>query len=133
MRYARTQIRNGRGTLAALLIGGFCVCNWGCHQHYYYYGASGAGSPCPPGTVSGTVLPSNVTVGPVCEVPATVEGGEPVISGRSTIVDNGRAKPKVVISQPERRSTRYGWRATNPEDVPTFTQIEGAVGGTTIK
>lgn len=135
MRHARTRIRDGRRTLAALLIGGYCICGWGCHQHhYYYYGASGSGSPCPPGTVSsGVVVPSNVTVGPVCEVPSSV-GSEPVvINGPSTVIDNGRAKPKVVVSQPDRKTSKYGWRSSNPEDVPAFTQIEGAVGGKTIK
>lgn len=135
MRHARSRIRDGRRMLAALLLGGYCVCGWGCHQHhYYYYGASGAANPCAPGTASGAVLPSNVTVGPVCEVPSTVVGGEPVVTtGPSTIIENGRAKPKVVVSQPERRPSRYGWRSANPEDVPAFTQIDGAVGGTRVK
>ncbi|MDG3006850.1 hypothetical protein [Paludisphaera mucosa] len=131
MRNARTPLREGRRRLAALLIGGFCCCFGGCHQHHYYYNGASAMSPCPPGT--GAVVPSNVTVGPVCEVPDSIDGAT-VVGSRSTVIDDGRSKPRVVVSEPQRSgsSSRYGWRSTNPEDVPTFTQIEGAVN-TTVK
>jgi hypothetical protein len=129
MRNARTLQRLARRSLATAALAAACVSGWGCHQHHYYYGSSGAG-PCPPGVGMGTVLPSNVTVGPVCEVPSTVDVDAPVVGARSTVVDDGRAKPRVVVSEPARRSPRFGWRSTNPEDVPAFTQIEGAVNST---
>jgi hypothetical protein len=125
MRNARTRIRRGRGAFVALLLGAYCSCGWGCHQHHYYYGAQGGG-PCPP-TV-GPVISSNVAAGPVCDVPTEVEGA--IVGSHSTIVDDGRGEAKVVVSKPERRSSRFGWRSSNPEDVPAFTQIDGAVGST---
>lgn len=129
MRDARARLRDGRRTLAALLLGGFCSCGWGCHQHHYYYGPTGASAlgPCPP-TV-GPVMSSNVAVGPVCEVPSEVDGGT-IVGSHSTVVDDGRGKAKVVVSKPDRRGSRFGWRSSNPEDVPAFTQIDGAVGST---
>ncbi|WP_165251893.1 hypothetical protein [Paludisphaera soli] len=127
MRNARSLQRLVRRSLAVAALAAVCIGGLGCHQHHYYYGSSGAG-PCPPGV--GTVLPSNVTVGPVCEVPSTVDVDSPAVGARSTVVDDGRAKPRVVVSEPARRSSRFGWRSTNPEDVPAFTQIEGAVNST---
>ena len=129
MRDARARIRDGRRTLAALLLGGFCSCGWGCHQHHYYYGSTGATAigPCPP-TV-GPVMSSNVAVGPVREVPSEIDGGT-IVGSHSTVVDDGRGKAKVVVSKPDRRTSRFGWRSSNPEDVPAFTQIDGAVGST---
>lgn len=123
MRDARTRARTARGTLAALLLGGFCFSGSGCHHHHYYYGAS-AGGACPPSV--GPVMSSNVAVGPVCDVPSDVDGGT-VVGSHSTVVDDGRGKAKVVVSKPDRRSTRFGWRSSNPEDVPAFTQIDGAL------
>ena len=32
-----------RKALPVVLAGGLCVCGWGCHQHYYYYGNPPAG------------------------------------------------------------------------------------------
>jgi hypothetical protein len=126
MRDARTRIRDGRGVLAGLLLGGYCLCGWGCHHHYYYYGASAAG-PCPPAV--GQVISSNVAAGPVCEVPSEVDGGT-IVGSHSTVVDDGRGKARVVVSKPDRRPARLGWRSSNPEDVPAFTQIDGAVRST---
>ena len=60
-----------------ILAGGLCFCSWGCHQHYYYYGTPAGGAQgCPPGT---TIMPSAVTTGPICEVPAdgTMTGTTP--------------------------------------------------------
>ncbi len=127
MRDARARARDGRGVLAALLLGGYCLCGWGCHHHHYYYGASAAG-PCPPAVGLGTVISSNVVDGPVCEVPTEVEGA--IAGSHSTIVDDGRGKARVLVSKPDRRSSRLGWRSSNPEDVPAFTQIDGAVRST---
>jgi len=124
MTHARTPRRQWRRTLAGLALAAACGGSWGCHQHHYYYGPTGtAAGPCPP-TIGG-VIPSNVVAGPVCEVPSTVE--EPTVGARSTVVDDGRARPRVVVSEPARRSSRFGWRSTNPEDVPAFTQVEGAL------
>ncbi len=131
MRNVRTLQRPVRRSLAAAALAVVCLGGLGCHQHHYYYGSSGAG-PCPPGAGMGAVLPSNVTVGPVCEVPGAVDVDSPVVGARSTVVDDGRARPRVVVSEPSRRSSRFGWRSSNPEDVPAFTQIEGA-GNSTVK
>ncbi|AMV36230.1 hypothetical protein [Planctomyces sp. SH-PL62] len=128
MRNARTLLRHGRPPLAALLLGGVCCFGWGCHQHHYYYGPTGANG-CPP-AIGTTVLPSNVAVGEVCEVPSEVAVPSPVVGARSTVVDDGRTRPRVVVSEPARRSSRFGWRSTNPEDVPAFTQIDGALNST---
>ncbi len=127
MTKVRARSRDGRGALAALLLGGICLCGPGCHQHYYYYGPSAAGMPCPP-TV-GAIRSSEVAVGPICDVPVQVEGGA-TVGQRSTVIDDGRGRSKVVVSKPERRPSRIGWRSSNPEDVPAFTQIDGAVGST---
>lgn len=113
-----------------MLAGGLSFCSWGCHQHYYYYGTpAGAAQGCPPGT---TILPSAVTTGPVCEVPAdgTVVSAN---SSRSTTVNNGR-RSRVVVSTPSRSSSsRFGWRASDPDAAPTITQVEGAYSDSSVK
>ena len=115
-----------RKALPVVLAGGLCVCGWGCHQHYYYYGNPPAGvGGCPPGT---TILPSAVGVGPVCDVPAqsTVSSS----TSRSTTVSDGR-KSRVVVSEsssgrsplswrpltrtPRRAWPRWKWKAFSPD------------------
>ncbi len=124
MRNARSLFSLGRKALVIVLAGGFCFCGWGCqHHHYYYYGASGVSGACPPGTV----MPSTVVNGEVCEVPSEVDSGT-MVSSRSTIIDNGRKRSQVVVSEPSGRlSSRLGWRSSNPEDVPVMTHVDGAL------
>jgi hypothetical protein len=110
-----------------------CFCGWGCHQHhYYYYGNSPAG--CPPGTV----MPSAVSTGPVCEVPSDVGGSGTTItssanSARSTIIDDGR-KSRVVVSEPSSGSrSRFYWRPSDPDGSPAMTQVEGGLDDSPVR
>jgi len=124
MRNARSSCSPARWAWIVALVGGLCVCGFGCHQHHYYYG--------PPGTISGyapgVIAPSAIVEGPICEVPSAVDGGT-VISSRSTTIDDGRKSSRVVISEPAggRKASRFGWRSYNPEDVPAMTRVEGAL------
>lgn len=125
MRNARSPYSPARRIWIAALAGGLCVCGVGCHQHYYYYGPPGVAAGCPPAVLS----PSAVVEGPICEVPSAVDGGA-VVSSRSTVIDDGRKRSKVVISEPSGGrsvSSRFGWRSYNPEDIPAVTRVEGAL------
>lgn len=126
MRNARSPYSPARRLWIAALAGGLCVCGAGCHQHYYYYGPPGTVAGCPPAMIS----PSAVVEGPICEVPSAVDGGT-VVNSRSTIIDDGGGRSRVVVSQPSggarSSSSRFGWRSYNPEDVPAITRVEGAL------
>lgn len=132
MRDTRWISSLGRRARRALLAGGLCCCGWGCHQHHYYYGgtpASAAAPGCPPGT---TVLPSTVSAaGPVCDV----SGDGPVItsnSGRQTTVNDGR-KSRVVVSEPSSNRSYFGWRPSDPEASTASTQVDGALGDSSVR
>jgi hypothetical protein len=118
-----------RRALRAVLTCGFVCCGWGCHQHYYYYGNQPA---CPPGTV----MPSTVTAGPLCDV-----FGDGIINSnadansnsiRSTTVSEGR-KSRVVVSEPAESKPRFGWRISDPDAPPALTEVEGAYGDSSVK
>jgi hypothetical protein len=113
------------------LAGALCFCGWGCHHHHYYYSGtpvSAVAPGCPPGT---TVLPSNVSAaGPVCDV---TDG--PVItsnSGRSTTISDGR-RSRVVVSEPSGGKSLFGWRPTDPEASTASTQVDGALGDSSVR
>ena len=119
-----------RKALPVVLAGGLCVCGWGCHQHYYYYGNPPAGiGGCPPGT---TVLPSAVSVGPLCDVPApsTVSS----TTSRSTTVSDGR-KSRVVVSESSNSRSPLSWRPSDPDASPGMAQVEveGALPDPTVR
>lgn len=125
MRNARSSCSPARWIWIVALAGGLCVFGTGCHQHYYYYGPPGTIAGCPPGFIGS----STIVEGPICEVPSAVDGGT-VISSRSTTIDDGRKRSKVVISEPaggRSSASRFGWRSYNPEDVPAMTRVEGAL------
>ncbi len=119
-----------RKALPVVLAGGPCVCGWGCHQHYYYYGnppASVGG--CPPGT---TILPSAVSVGPICEVPAQTAVSPS--TSRSTTVSDGR-KSRVVVSESSSGRSSLSWRPSDPDASPGMAQVEveGALPDPTVR
>ena len=131
MRNIRGNSLLGRKAWRVILAGCCCFCGWGCHQHYYYYpGQTGGVAGCPPGT---SVLPSAVgTTGPVCDVPID---GTSVASGssRSTIISDGN-KSRVVVSEPSSsRSSRFGWRPSDPESPPAMTQVDGALQDSSVR
>ncbi|QEH34935.1 hypothetical protein OJF2_34800 [Aquisphaera giovannonii] len=117
----------GREASRIVLAVGLCVCSWGCHQHYHYYGTPPpAGYGCPP-AAGAAVVPSAVATGPVCEVPA--EGS----TMRSSTIGDGRSS-RVVVSEPSRgKSFKFGWRPTDPDEAPTITQVDGTLDGNTVK
>ena len=127
MRYTRLIDSLGRRGLRALLAGGLACCGWGCHEHYYYYGNQ---SPCPPGTV----MPSTVTTGPLCDVvgDGTISSSANSNSMRSTTVSDGR-KSRVVVSEPAESKPRFGWRMSDPDAPPAMTEVEGAYGDSSVK
>ena len=131
MRNTRWISLFGRKARRVVLAGGLSFFNWGCHQHYYYYGTPpGAVPGCPPGTGT-TILPSAVTTtGPLCDVP-----GDSTISAntsRSTIVSDGR-KSRVVVSEPSSNRSSYTWRPSDPESSPAITQVDGALDDSRVK
>ena len=120
----------GRKARRVALAGVLGFCGWGCqHHHYYYYGNPPAGTQgCPPGT---TIMPSTVTPGPICEVPADSAVG--ANSSRSTIISDGR-KSRVVVSEPSSgRSSSFGWRPSDPEAPSAVTQVDGALDDSKVK
>jgi hypothetical protein len=119
----------GRKALGVVLAGGMGCCGWGCHQHNYYYYTN------PPGCPPGTIMPSTVTTGPICDVPTeVVEGGTTVASSspRSTVISNGR-KSRVVVSEPSGSKPRFSWRSSDAETAPAVTQVEGALEDSSVK
>jgi hypothetical protein len=135
-RHGRFAVRNthwiswlGYRIWGTILAGGLCFCSWGCHQHYYYYGTPAGGvQGCPPGT---TIMPSAVTTGPVCDVPAN--GATTSDASRSTMISDGR-RSRVVVSTPSNgQSSRFGWRPTDPESTPAITSVEGAYQDSSVK
>jgi hypothetical protein len=123
MRNTRLIDSLGRRGLRAVLAGGLACCGWGCHQHYYYYGNQ-------PGCPPGTVMPSAVSAGPLCDV--TTDGA--ISSGvtRSTTVSDGR-KSRVVVSEPAEGKSRFGWRMSDPDAPPAMTQVDGAYEDSSVK
>jgi hypothetical protein len=112
-----------------ILAGAMSFCSWGCHQHYYYYGTpAGTMQGCPPGT---TIMPSAVSAGPICEVPAA--GTTVSDPSRSTTVSDGR-KSRVVVSTPSNSlSSRLGWRPSDPESPTAITSVDGAYQDSSVK
>jgi hypothetical protein len=123
MRNTRSFTSPACRAVRAILACGLVCCGWGCHQHYYYYGNQ-------PGCPPGTVMPSAVAAGPVCDV--TTEGA--ISSGvtRSTTVSDGR-KSRVVVSEPAEGKPRFGWRLSDPDAPPAMTQVDGAYEDSSVK
>ena len=133
MGHTRWNALFGQKARRVVLAGGLSFLNWGCHQHYYYYGNPAGGvQGCPPGSGT-TIMPSTVTTtGPLCDVPA--DSSVNASSARSTTVSDGR-KSRVVVSEPSSsKSSTFGWRPSDPDASPAaITQVEGGLNDSTVK
>lgn len=129
MRHSRL-LHGGLGVFMAGLSLGLA----GCTHNYYYGNAVPVCGPV-------TAVPSTVSNGAVCEVPA--QGGAGALLGqrsaRSSIVTNvanspifdGARPPRVVVSTPISNGSRLGrWQRSDPEAI---TQVEGQFDETTTK
>jgi hypothetical protein len=130
MRNTRLINSLSHAVLRAVVAGGLACCGWGCHQHYYYYGNQ-------PGCPPGTVMPSTVTTGPLCDVfgdgtAISSNASASANSTRSTTISDGR-KSRVVVSEPAEGKPRFGWRMSDPEAPPAMTQVEGAYEDSPVK
>ena len=114
-----------RKALPVVLAGGLCVCGWGCHQHYYYYGDPACG----PTT---TTLPSTVQSGTtICDGPTqVVEGGTKVGNGSTVSSNVSSTKSSRVVTSEARNSWKT--KADTDSSVAT-TSVDGALGGPIIK
>ncbi len=111
--------RNSRIRPILLAVFGLISQGGCCHWCYNHQPA------CAPAAASAPV----VRYGAVCEAPAegvVVSQGAPRSSSTSI---NDAPRPKVVVSEPNGRSTS-GWRRSDPESLAT-TRVEGSIDDNT--
>lgn len=105
----------------------------GC-THNYYYGTSGG---CPP-----LGQPVTSQVGQFCEVPngtlVTSNSATPLVGqpGTSTAIISNPQPQRVVIGQPASTSSYFSrnrWHRPDPENVATFTRVDGALPDSTSR